>query len=284
MHVILTGATGLIGSGVLHQMLNTEGISRISVLSRRPVAMTQGHEGKAKVILHQDFQKYDAGLLEELRDAQGIVWSLGVSQNTVSKEYVIAEILYKSMLLIIRHREYFEITHEYTMAAAKAFSTLHPDSPFTFVYVSGEGATQTPGAFTTQYGRVKGQVEQSLFDLGKQNPNFKVYSVRPAAVGWKAHHEIHPFIPSLPTLLKLPWHRFGCSLAAANLGADGGLIFSSTVAACSLPVRRRAKHRLSRLSGTPGWLTDVTPADTAAFCIMRRTLSTKHLDPGKTQI
>ena len=88
MHVILTGATGLIGSGVLHQMLNTEGISRISILSRKPVAMTQGHEDKAKVIIHKDFLKYDNALLEELKDAQGVVWALGVSQNAVSKEYV----------------------------------------------------------------------------------------------------------------------------------------------------------------------------------------------------
>lgn len=184
MHVILTGATGLIGAGVLHQMLNTESISRISILSRRPVAMAEGHEDKVKVIIHKDFLNYDAALLEQLKDAQGVVWSLGVSQNAVNKE------------------EYFEITHNYTLAAAKAFSTLHPSTPFTFVHVSGEGATQTPGMFTPIFGKVKGQTEQSLFDLGKQTPNFKVYNVRPAVVDWRAHPEIHPFLPQLPAYRK----------------------------------------------------------------------------------
>lgn len=88
-HVILTGATGLVGSGALHQMLNMEGISRISILSRRPVPMAEGHEDKAKVIIHKDFKTYDDALLEQLKDANGVVWALGVSQNDVDKEYAV---------------------------------------------------------------------------------------------------------------------------------------------------------------------------------------------------
>ncbi|KAF2733762.1 hypothetical protein EJ04DRAFT_494793 [Polyplosphaeria fusca] len=176
MHVILTGATGLVGAGVLHQMLATEGISRISILSRRPVTMAEGHD-KAKVIIHKDFNTYDSGLLEELKDAQGCVWALGTSQNSVNKT------------------QYIEITHDYPLAAAKAFSTLHPDSPFQFVFVSGEGATQTPGMFTPIFGKIKGQVEQALLDFSKTVSNFNLYNVRPAGVDWREHSEIHGFMP-----------------------------------------------------------------------------------------
>ena len=87
MHLILTGATGLIGAGVLHHMLAAPEITRISILSRRPVALAEGHS-KAKVIIHKDFNTYDASLLEELKDANGCVWALGISQNAVKKEYV----------------------------------------------------------------------------------------------------------------------------------------------------------------------------------------------------
>ncbi|EMD91186.1 hypothetical protein COCC4DRAFT_31699 [Bipolaris maydis ATCC 48331] len=176
MHLILTGATGLVGASVLHNMLAQESISRISILSRRPVKMAEGH-AKAKVIIHDDFNKYDEALLSELKDAHGCVWAQGVSQNAVSKE------------------QYLQITHDYPLAAARAFSSLHPDSPFTFVYVSGEGATQSPGIFTTLYARVKGQAESALLDFGKKNAMFKVYNVRPAGVDWSGHPEIHPFIP-----------------------------------------------------------------------------------------
>ncbi|KAF3043041.1 hypothetical protein E8E11_005894 [Didymella keratinophila] len=179
MHLILTGATGLVGAAVLDNMLAQESISRISILSRRPVKMAEGHD-KAKVIIHEDFKTYDKALLDELRDAQGCVWALGVSQNDVDKE------------------QYVEITHDYTLAAMRAFNTLHPESPFTFVYVSGEGATQTPGIFTQLFGRVKGQTEAALFDFRKQNPSFRAISVRPGGVDWTAHPEIKPFIPAQP--------------------------------------------------------------------------------------
>lgn len=85
MHLILTGATGLVGAAVLDGMLAQENISRISILSRRPVKMAEGHD-KAKVIIHEDFKTYNETLLDELKDAQGCVWALGVSQNDVDKE------------------------------------------------------------------------------------------------------------------------------------------------------------------------------------------------------
>ena len=75
----------MVGAAVLDSMLAQESISRISILSRRPVKMAEGHE-KAKVIIHKDFKSYDKALLEQLSDAQGCVWALGVSQNDVNKE------------------------------------------------------------------------------------------------------------------------------------------------------------------------------------------------------
>ena len=72
---------------------------------------------------------------------------------------------------------------------------MHPDSPFIFLYVSGEGATQSPGIFTPLYGKVKGQIESALLELGRKNPMMKTYNVRPGGVDWTSHPEIHPFIP-----------------------------------------------------------------------------------------
>lgn len=86
MHLILTGATGLIGSGVLHHMLTTDAVTKITILSRRPVALAEAHEDKAKVIIHKDYKSYDSTLLDQLKDAQGCVWAQGVSQNAVNKE------------------------------------------------------------------------------------------------------------------------------------------------------------------------------------------------------
>jgi NAD dependent epimerase/dehydratase family enzyme len=87
MHLILTGATGLIGSGVLDAMINMSNVTKISILSRRPVAMAEAvKDPRVNVIIHKDFESYDDELLEKLKDASGCVWALGISQNAVTKE------------------------------------------------------------------------------------------------------------------------------------------------------------------------------------------------------
>jgi uncharacterized protein YbjT (DUF2867 family) len=85
MHLILTGATGLVGTAVLDAMLKTKDISKISVLSRRPVKF---QDERINVIIHKDFASYERDLLDKLEGAQACVWALGISQTQVSKECV----------------------------------------------------------------------------------------------------------------------------------------------------------------------------------------------------
>lgn len=92
-----------------------------------------------------------------------------------------------------------KITRDYTLAAAKAFSAIKPSNPpFRFIHVSGEGATQNPGRFSPIFARVKGETESLLGMLSKENPDFRVDSVRPAFVDPAAHDAIKPYIPSSP--------------------------------------------------------------------------------------
>ncbi len=87
MHLILTGATGLVGSAVLDAMIRTKDITKISVLSRRPVKMAEdANDPRINVILHQDFGKYSQELLKQVEGASGCVWALGISQTQVSSE------------------------------------------------------------------------------------------------------------------------------------------------------------------------------------------------------
>ena len=87
MHLILTGATGLVGSAVLHYMINTSSVTTVSILSRRPVPQADGHK-KVKVIIHKDFNAYPGEVLERLRGAEGCVWAQGISITKVNNEYV----------------------------------------------------------------------------------------------------------------------------------------------------------------------------------------------------
>ncbi|UNI20530.1 hypothetical protein JDV02_006608 [Purpureocillium takamizusanense] len=215
MHLILTGATGLVGSSALDAMLKAKDVTKISILSRKPVPMAEARrDPRVSVILHRDFGTYDAQLLDRLRDADGCVWALGISQTKVSAD------------------EYVKITKDYTLAAARSFATLRsspsssssspspPSSgsdtggakqqqqqqqqqqhqqqnrPFRFIYVSGEGATQSPGRFSAIFARVKGETEQALADLTRElSSRLQADSVRPAFVDASRHDAIKPYIP-----------------------------------------------------------------------------------------
>lgn len=88
MHLILTGATGLVGSAALQHMLSLDAVTKVSILSRRPVAMAEGH-AKVNTIIHKDFSAYPASVLEQLKGAEGCVWAQGISITDVdSTEYV----------------------------------------------------------------------------------------------------------------------------------------------------------------------------------------------------
>lgn len=189
MHIILTGATGLVGSAALEAMIKTKDITKISILSRRPVPQADAaNDPRINVILHNDFEKYDSSVLQQLQGAKGCVWALGISQNKVDKE------------------SYVKITKDYAVEAAKAFSGLADGSsaePFRFVYVSGAGATQTPGRFSPIFARVKGETETLLSEMDAATPSLRVDAPRPAAVDATHHASIQPYIPDPGAMYKV---------------------------------------------------------------------------------
>ncbi|KAK7996746.1 hypothetical protein PG989_004786 [Apiospora arundinis] len=179
MHLILTGATGLVGSGVLDAMIKSKDITKISILSRRPVAMAEAaRDPRINVVINTDFEKYDPAVLSKLKGATGCVWALGISQTQVGKE------------------EYIKITKTFAVEAAKAFQDLAPEEePFHFVYVSGAGATTEPGRFTSLFGRVKGETELALAAMMRNHSQqrFRALSMRPAG----------PYLPTPPLALRV---------------------------------------------------------------------------------
>jgi len=169
MHLILTGATGMIGTAVLDAMLKTTDVTKISILSRRPVQLAKdAKDPRVNVIIHKDFTSYSPEVLSKIEGADGCVWALGISQNEVSKE------------------DYITITKSYTLAFASAFqpTVQATKKPFNFVYVSGVGSTFKPGLFTPIFGRVKGETELALAEFRKEHPLFQASTVRPGFVDW----------------------------------------------------------------------------------------------------
>ena len=167
-HIILTGATGQAGAAVLAHCLSSPSISRVSILSRRPVKLAEG-QPKANVIIHTDFSEYPPDVLFQLKGATGCVWAQGISSRGMQES------------------EYAKITVDYPLAAAKAFADLSvgdgesKGASMKFIYMSGEGADINEKA-RTMFGRIKGRAERQLLDLQDMHTGLRVYAVRPAII------------------------------------------------------------------------------------------------------
>ncbi|HYD19833.1 MAG TPA: NAD-dependent epimerase/dehydratase family protein, partial [Flavipsychrobacter sp.] len=57
LRAIVTGATGMVGEGVLHECLNHADVERVLVISRRPCGVSHP---KLKEIIHADFYDFSA--------------------------------------------------------------------------------------------------------------------------------------------------------------------------------------------------------------------------------
>ncbi|KAF2165879.1 hypothetical protein M409DRAFT_23610 [Zasmidium cellare ATCC 36951] len=159
-HIILTGATGTAGAGILAHALTVPTIAKISILSRRPVKLAE-NQPEATVILHKDFTTYPPDVLSQLSGATACIWAQGISSRGMSEE------------------EYTKITHDYPVAAARAFAGLGEN--FTFVYTSGEGAEMDKEGGML-YAKVKGKAERSLLNLQAELPSLHVFNIRPAGI------------------------------------------------------------------------------------------------------
>ncbi|HEY2739750.1 MAG TPA: NAD(P)H-binding protein [Thermoanaerobaculia bacterium] len=116
MKVILFGATGMVGQGVLRECLLDPEVESVLTIGRRGTG--QQHE-KLREIVHQDFFDFSA-IESQLAGYDACFFCLGVSSAGMKEE------------------EYRRLTYDITLAAAQALARQNPGM-MTFLYVSGTG-------------------------------------------------------------------------------------------------------------------------------------------------
>ncbi len=153
MKVIITGASGMVGRGVLLECLDNTEVEKVLAIGRTSVGISHPklHELSPKNFL--DYSNYTA----ELSGYDACYLCMGVSAPGMKEE------------------TYFELTYSYTIALAKRFVELNKNS--TITYVSGQGTDSTETG-RIMWARVKGKTENALLAL---NPN-KTFLFRPGVI------------------------------------------------------------------------------------------------------
>lgn len=147
--IIITGATGYVGEGVLLECLAHPAIEAVLVIGRKSCAR---QHPKLKELLVKDFFSMD-NEAPQLRGYDGCFFCAGISSVGMKEE------------------EYARFTHDATLAFAQAVHAASPDAVFT--YISGAG-TDSSGKGRVMWARVKGRTENDLGRIGfKANYNFR---------------------------------------------------------------------------------------------------------------
>lgn len=194
MKVIITGATGMVGKGILLECLKNDKISEVLVIGRKSVEM---NHGKLKEIVHKDFFNLES-IKDELTGYDACFFSLGISSFRMNEE------------------DYTRITYDLTMSFAKVLFSLNPTMVFN--YISGAGTDGTEKG-KSMWARVKGKTENDLRNLGfKGSYGFRPGLIKPER-GLKTQTGIYKiFMPLARGLYPI------VNLFAPNSAVDTGQI------------------------------------------------------------
>jgi uncharacterized protein YbjT (DUF2867 family) len=140
MRILIFGATGMVGQGVLLECLRDPGVASVSAIGRTATGM---RDPKLHELQLSDMEVY-AGMDQQLTGFDACFFCLGVTSNGKSEA------------------DYTRITYGYTLAAGQALSRLNPG--IAFIYVSGSG-TDSSEKGRSMWARVKGRTENALLAL-----------------------------------------------------------------------------------------------------------------------
>lgn len=149
IRAIVTGVTGMVGEGVLHECLLSSEVEQVLVITRKATGMAHP---KMREIVHKDFSNISP-LESELKGYTACFFCSGVS--SVGK----------------KETEYYHLTYDITIHVAEVLSKINPE--MTFCYVSG-AHTDSSEKGKVMWARVKGKTENRILKLFR-----KAYMFRP---------------------------------------------------------------------------------------------------------
>lgn len=172
--VIITGATGLVGEGVLLECLAHPSVTEVLMVNRKAFPLKHP---KLKECLVSDFLNLDA-YSEQLSGYDACFYCAGISSNGLNEE------------------TYSHITYDITLHFAQKILSLNPE--ITFGFISG---SHTDASSKVMWAKVKGKTENALMELPfKKEYNFRPGIMKPT-VGQKNIKGVYKVINALYPLV-----------------------------------------------------------------------------------
>jgi hypothetical protein len=153
IRAIITGATGMVGEGVLLECLENPHVESVLIINRKPSGFSHA---KLKEIVHKDFYNFEP-IVDQLTGYNACYFCLGVSS------------------VVMKEPEYTRVTYTLTLHVAGVLSRQNPG--MVFCYVSGAGTDSTEQG-RLMWARVKGKTENDLRKL----PFKASYAFRPGVM------------------------------------------------------------------------------------------------------
>ena len=189
---IITGTTGMVGEGVMHECLNHPDVEEVLIINRRKSGF---QHPKLKEIIHNNFYDF-TDIKNDLVGYNACFFCLGTT--SVGK----------------KEDEYTKITFEITIALADLLVKLNTD--MTFCYISGAGTDSTEKG-RSMWARVKGRTENYILKLGFR----QAFAFRPGIIvptkGLRNTLSFYKYLFFLLPVVKLIFPKYICSLKEIGL-------------------------------------------------------------------
>ncbi|KAI0124793.1 hypothetical protein BJ170DRAFT_635117 [Xylariales sp. AK1849] len=151
MKLIVTGATGFVGTELIRQSLRMRQITSVVALARKPVELEDGTDiSKLKSVIIKDYGEYSEEVKKEFAGADACIWTVAITPSKArSQDFA----------------EVKRICQDCTMIGLKAMHEAGLAKPFRFLYTSGVAAERDPNktpSWMAQYALMRGATENQV--------------------------------------------------------------------------------------------------------------------------
>jgi uncharacterized protein YbjT (DUF2867 family) len=202
MNVLIFGATGMVGQGVLRECLLDPGVEHVIAIGRSSTGVTHA---KLRNLVHRDLWNY-AAIEKDLTGIDACFFCLGVTSAGM------------------KEAEYERITYGIAAAAGETLARFNPR--MTFVFVSGVGADSSETG-RVMWARVKGKAENAILRLP-----FRGYVIRPAVI-----QPLHG-IQSRTTMYRVAYALFKPLMPILRWAFPGRILTTEQIGRAMLKVAR----------------------------------------------